>query len=128
MKSAASKRRQTLQISIDCKATVNPGEFSRGGKSRGSEAVKALDHDMATKEKMIPFGILNLEDDQLYVFYGNSYKTSDFNAIEQWWGIVKADNRHIDELVVYADNGPENNSHRTQFLLRIVEFAKKTGL
>ena len=42
-----------------------------------------------SKEKMIPFGILNLEDDQLYIFYGNSYKTSDFiyDAIEQWWEI-----------------------------------------
>ena len=79
---------------------------------------------------MIPFGILNLEDDHLYVFYGNSYKTSDFvcDAIGQWWDIVKEDNRRADELVVYADNGPENNSHLTQFLLRIVELAKKTGL
>lgn len=85
---------------------------------------------MATKDKMIPFGILNLENDQLHVFYGNSYKTSDFicDALEQWWVLVEADHRHVDELVIYADNGPESNSHRTQFLFRMVEFAKKTGL
>lgn len=85
---------------------------------------------MATKEKMIPFGILNLEDDQLYVFYGNSYKTSDFicDAIEQWWEQVRETNRYVDELVIYADSGPESNSHRTQFLFRMVEFAKKVGL
>ena len=35
----------TLRISIDTKATVHVGEYSRGGRSRGLEAVKALDHD-----------------------------------------------------------------------------------
>ena len=130
MKQAADKQPNTLQISIDCKATVNLGHFSRGGKARGSEAVKALDHDMATKEKMIPFGILNLDSDQLYVCYGTSYKTSDFvcDALEWWWEQVKDENRETEELVIYADNGPENNSHRTQFLFRMVEFAKRTGL
>ena len=85
---------------------------------------------MAKKDKMIPFGILNLENDQLHVFYGNSYKTSDFicDALDQWWERVKESYRHIDELVIYADNGPENNSHRTQFLFRIVKFAQETGL
>ena len=126
----ASQRGRTLQISIDCKATVTLGDFSRGGKDRGTAAVKALDHDMAKKDKMIPFGILNLENDQLHVFYGNSYKTSDFicDALDQWWERVKESYRHIDELVIYADNGPENNSHRTQFLFRIVKFAQETGL
>ena len=121
---------KTLKISIDCKATVNLGHFSRGGKARGSEAVQALDHDMAAKEKMIPFGILNLETDQLYVCYGISYKTSDFvcDALEWWWDQVKATNQETEELLIYADNGPESNSHRTQFLFRMVEFAKRTGL
>lgn len=93
-------------------------------------ATKALDHDMATKDKMIPFGILNLENDQLHVFYGQSYKTSDFicDALEQWWESVKEDYQHIDELVIYADNGSENNSRRTWFLLRLVGFARKAGL
>ncbi|MCH9692532.1 MAG: hypothetical protein K0U59_10825 [Gammaproteobacteria bacterium] len=54
----AKQKLNTLQISIDCKATVNLGPFSRGGKARGAEATKVLDHDMAIKEKMIPFGIL----------------------------------------------------------------------
>ena len=85
---------------------------------------------MATKEKMIPFGILSLENNQLHVFYGRSYKTSDFicDALEQWWDEVKENHKHKDELIIYADNGPENSGRRTQFLFRMVEFAKKTGL
>lgn len=85
---------------------------------------------MATKEKMIPFGILNLTDDKLHVIYGHSYKTSDFicDAIEHWWAQVKSDYPSIDRLIIYADNGPESNSHRTQFLFRLVAFAQATGL
>ena len=33
---------------------------------------------MATKEKMVPFGSLNLDNDEFDVFYGLSFKTSDF--------------------------------------------------
>ena len=85
---------------------------------------------MATKTKMIPFGILDLKTDQLYVYYGTSYKTSDFicDALELWWDQVRNANPKAEELIIYADNGPESNSHRTQFLLRMVEFAKRIGL
>ena len=85
---------------------------------------------MAKKEKMIPFGILNLESDQLYVCYGTSCKTSDFvcDALEWWWDQVNAANEGVEELVIYADNSPENSSQRTQFLFRMVAFSKRTGL
>ncbi len=119
-----------LRISIDCKATVNLGDFSRHGKSRGACAVEALDHDMEIKGKMIPFGILNLENDQLHIFYGNSYKTSDFicDAIESWWDSIKSDNPEIEELIIFSDNGPENGGCRTQFLSRLIQFSDKSKL
>ncbi len=43
-------REDSLRISIDGKAKVNVGDFSRGGKSRGSESVQALDHDFGSKK------------------------------------------------------------------------------
>ena len=71
-------------------------------------ATKVLDHDMATKDKMIPFGILNLENDQLHVFYGLSYKTSDFicDALEQWWESVKEDYYSILLEMIFLKNSP----------------------
>ncbi len=53
---AADANPKALRISIDSKAAVAVGDFSRDGQSRVS--VKALDHDMQSKEKLIPFGIL----------------------------------------------------------------------
>lgn len=59
---------QTLRISVDTKAAVNLGEYSRGGKSRGREAVKALDHDLARKEKLIPGGLLEPMSGRSFLF------------------------------------------------------------
>ncbi len=119
-----------IRVSIDCKATVNLGEFSRHGQSRGVCAIKALDHDMDKKQKMIPFGILNLENDQLYVVYGSSSKTSDFicDALELWWDLIKDENPEVEELIIFADNGPENSGCRTQYISRLIEFSEQSQL
>ena len=43
---------QVKRLSIDCKATVNIGDYSRGGKTRGD--AHAADHDMGCEEKYPP--------------------------------------------------------------------------
>ena len=106
------------------------GEFSRHGQSGGIDALQALDHDMDVKDKLIPFGILNLENDQLHVFYGNSSKTSDFicDALEWWWNLVKDEHPEVEELVIFSDNGPENSGCRTQYLFRLKQFSERSKL
>ncbi len=47
---ASDARADSLRISIDSKAKVNLGDFSRGGKSSGKQAQKASDHDMQSKK------------------------------------------------------------------------------
>ncbi len=56
--------------------------------------------------------------------------TSDFivDRLEQWWQEVRLRFLSVKTLVINLDNGPENQSRRTQFLKRIVEFARKSGL
>jgi hypothetical protein len=61
---------ETMRVSIDTKATVNVGEYSRGGRSRGVAAVKALDHDMCPKEKLVPGGILEPVSGRSFLFFG----------------------------------------------------------
>lgn len=48
---ASDKRDDSLRISIDSKAKLDVGDYSRGGKSRGSVATVALDHDTQSKKK-----------------------------------------------------------------------------
>ena len=61
-----------LRISIDAKAKVKVGDFSRGGRSRGREAKKAEDHDMNPQTTLVPFGILETESAQFTVVFGTS--------------------------------------------------------
>ena len=53
-----------MRLSMDCKATVNIGDYSRGGKTRGDN--KANDHDMGCKENYTPFGIVNEDTGELH--------------------------------------------------------------
>ncbi|MBT4504205.1 MAG: hypothetical protein HOC74_41140 [Gemmatimonadetes bacterium] len=47
---AADAREDSLRISIDTKAKVDLGDFSRGGQARGQLAPQAWDHDLRTKK------------------------------------------------------------------------------
>jgi len=130
MNALADADPETLRISIDTKATVNIGEYSRHGRSRGLEPVKALDHDMRMKEKLIPGGILEPVSGRAFLFFTDSYKTSDFmvDGFFLWWNERKQELSNLRRLFINMDNGPECSGRRTQFLLRIAEFADVTGL
>ncbi len=123
-------REDSLRISIDTKAKVDLCDSSRGGTSRCQKAVQADDHDMGIKPKLVPFGILEVMAGLVTIIFGTSFETSDFivDCLEQWWNDNKDRYRHINQLVINLDNGPQNSSHRTQFMKRMVEFADKNGL
>lgn len=53
---ASDARADSLRISIDSKAKLDLGEYSRGGVARGVKVVKALDHDMQSKKNSCPSG------------------------------------------------------------------------
>ena len=124
----ADRAGDTLRISIDAKATVNVGPFSRRGRSR--TGIEAADHDFKPVATLTPFGIFVPEHDDLWLYLATSKITSDFIAdrLEQWWQEVRLRFLSVKALVINLDNGPENHSRRTQFLKRVVEFARKFGL
>ena len=63
------------RLSLDGKATVKIGEFSRGGLTRGDN--RASDHDRGCTEKYVPCGIVDEERGALTITFGSSSKTSD---------------------------------------------------
>ena len=127
---ASDEREDSLRISIDTKDKVKVGDLSRGGQSRGTEATKANDHDMEYKEKLVPFGILDVLGNLLTIIFGTSRETSDFIAdcLQQWWDENHTQYAHIRQLVINLDNGPNNSSFRTQFMKRMVEFADRNNM
>jgi hypothetical protein len=115
-------------LSLDCKATVKLGEYSRGGKTRGDRL--AADHDMGCREKYTPMGVVDEDTGELYLTFGSSAKTSDFvvDSLYAWWERLAPAQREATSLVqIKADNGPESNGRRTQFLKRMVRFADDIG-
>lgn len=121
---------ETLRISIDTKAKVNLGDFSRGGKKRSFIAPKAGDHDMNPDGKLVPFGILEIKQGLLTAIVGRSAETSDFivDSLQLWWDERKENYLSIKKLVINLDNGPSASSHRTQFIKRITEFSEKNKI
>jgi hypothetical protein len=117
-----------LRISIDAKATVKVGPFSRGGKSR--LPTQAADHDFEPLAKVTPVGIFLPVYDELFISGVTSKVTSDclIDRLVEWWEMVRSRFAQITTLVINLDNGPENHSRRTQFLYRMVDFAQQYGL
>lgn len=113
---------------MDAKATVNLGPFARGGKSR--IPTQAVDHDFQPEARVTPVGILMPATNELFVYGVTSRVTSDclVDRLEQWWESVRRRFGHITTLLITLDNGPENQSHRTQFMQRLLTFARQSGL
>ncbi len=85
---------------------------------------------MRPKEKLGPFGILEVLSGLLTIIFGTSRETSDFlvDGLQQWWNLRKDRYQHMRQLVIDLDNGPQNASCRTQFMKRLVEFADRNAL
>jgi transposase len=113
---------------MDTKAVVKVGPFARGGKNR--VLTKAADHDFEAQATVTPVGIFVPALDELFLYGITSKVTSDclVDRLIQWWESVKERFVQIKTLVINLDNGPENQSHRTQFMQRLLEFAQNAQI
>jgi hypothetical protein len=113
-----------LRLSMDAKATVKLGPFSRGGRNRNK--VGASDHDFGCNGTMTPFNILLPKHDELFISFAESKVTSDYmwDRVEELWPQFEA-RYHPSVLMLNLYNGPENSSRRTQFIKRAVDFANE---
>lgn len=126
MNQAADVTGDTLRISLDAKAVVKVGEFSRDGYSR--VPVAAADHDFQPVATVTPFGFLLPHSGDLFLYLSTSKATSDFivDSLEDLWQTTLHPRfPTVTTLVLNLDNGPENHSRRTQFLKRLVDFVAK---
>lgn len=92
--------------------------------------MKAYDHDFHPTALVTPVGIFLPEFADFFIYHATSKVTSDclVDVIESFWESNKARFPEVTELVINLDNGPECHSRRTQFMKRMVEFARQTGL
>jgi hypothetical protein len=117
----AANEEETVRISIDTKDRVKIGTFARGGRSRAN--IKASDHDFGD-EYIVPFGILDIKEGKVFIPMSTTKATADFmvDRIEEYW-IRQGYDKTKKVILINADNGTENNSRRTQFIKRLIEFS-----
>jgi len=122
---AAAAAPDVLRVSMEAKATVKIGPFARGGKSR--VPVQAADHDVQAEATVTPVGLFLPQTAELFIYHVTSTVTSDclVDRLEQWWEAQRVRFGHSTTLVLNLDTGPENQSHRTQFMSRLVRFVQR---
>lgn len=111
-----------LRLSLDAKATVLLGPFSRHGQTRVT--VRAVDHDFRPEQTLTPWGIFLPEYNELYLYFTTAAVTADFIAdcLSDFWASVRDRFPQVTTLLLDQDNGPQNHSRRTQFMKRMTEF------
>ena len=124
----ADKNPHKLRLSLDCKAVIKIGSFSRGGKNRIEQ--NALDHDFEAEHKLVPFGIFLPEHGESHFWFSLGPVTADFmvDRIAELWPKLQKRFPGVEIIVINADNGPESNGQRTQWLKRLVDFSDATGI
>jgi hypothetical protein len=124
----AASSPDTLRLSLDAKAPVLIGPFSRGGKSR--QGNRGADHDFKPWGRLTPFGIFLPDQKELSLYFTSSKVTSDFivDRLDEWWRGNRTRHPQVRKLLLDLDNGPENHSRRTQFVYRLVLWAQATQL
>jgi len=125
---AADDDETRLRLSVDAKATIWLGLYSRGGYSRLT--VKAWDHDFNPKQKVTPVGVFLPGFNEMYLFFVTGSVTADciVDCIAQTWSMIAERFPLVETLVLNLDNGPENHSRRTQFMQRLTQLADEAQL
>ena len=115
-----------LPFSIDDKTAKYIGNLSGGGYSWFKR--EALDHDTLPDYILKPFGILNMKTKQAEVYCTTSNSTADFkvDCIDEY--LNKHLTPNIKKVMLFLDNGPENNSRRKLWMKRIIELSIKYNI
>jgi hypothetical protein len=125
---AADADETILSLSVDAKASIPLGLFSRGGYSRLT--IKAWDHDFKPKDKVTPVGVLLPHHNQLYLFLITGPLTADaiVDCIRETWLLLAPSFPTVRTLLLNLDNGPENHSRRTHFMQRLTDLVNESHL
>jgi hypothetical protein len=85
----------------------------------------AADHDHQVDGVVVPVGILLPQYQELWIYMITSKATADclVDVVGMFWQENRDRFPDVTRLLLTQDNGPENNSHRTQYIQRIVGLA-----
>ena len=122
-------------ISVDTKKKELVGDFKNGGRQwrpKGNpEPVRVHDFVIPQQGKAIPYGVYDLHRNEGWVSVGVDHDTARFavNTIRRWWKVMgRPAYRQAGSLLITADAGGSNGSHRRLWKWELQQFANRTGL
>ena len=117
-----------VAISIDDKVAKCIGKLSALGYSWLIKL--ACDHDTNPDCIVKPFGIMDIKEKIVHVFCTLCSSTANFkvDCIEEFIIQKLKINPHIEKLMIFLDNGPENSSRRKLWMMRIIKLAIKYNI
>ena len=120
-------RKDVAVISIDDKARKKIGNLSDNGSSWFLR--EALDHDTHFNCSINPFGVLDLKTNEPFVYCTKGSSTADFkvDCIEEYLK-QEIEKQNVKRLIIFLDNGPENNSRRTTWIKGLINLATKYNI
>jgi hypothetical protein len=119
-------------ISVDTKKKEQVGNYKNEGKTlcpqKSPNEVEVYDF---AKEKAVPYGIYDINENEGFVNVGTNYDTSAFavESIRRWWfdmGPSKYDN--CKNLLITAEGGGSNGHRRRQWKTELQKLANETDL
>lgn len=117
-----------VAYSIDDKTAKLIGNLSDNGYSWKER--NALDHDTTPKYRTKPFGVCNIKTNEVTVYCTTSKSTAKFkvDCLENQIKRDKSINPNINKVYLFLDNGPENSSHRTLWMLSLIQLSIKLNV
>lgn len=119
-------------ISVDTKKKEQVGNYKNAGKAlrkkKDPEDVEVYDFG---KEKAVPYGILDIKENEGFVNVGMNYDTSAFavESIKRWWNDMgKSKYQSAKSLLITADGGGSNGSRVRLWKTELQKFANESGL
>jgi hypothetical protein len=107
-------------VSVDAKKKELIGNLHRDGYLESTETVEVYDHDYRSlaDEKVTPYAVYDLKNNECFVNLGRSDDTSDFacDSIKIWWNTIgKKRFPNATSILILADGGGSNSSKHHVF-------------
>ncbi len=120
-------------ISIDAKKKELIGNLYRDGQLECTEALEVFDHDFPdlAEEKVTPYSVYDMKNNECFVNLGTSHDTSDFacDSIRIWWNTIgKKRYRNATSILILADGGGSNSSRHHVFKKSLQNLSNKLSI
>lgn len=120
-------------ISVDAKKKELIGNLYREGSLECTKTIEVFDHDFPdlAEEKVTPYAVYDMKNNECFVNLGTSNDTSDFacDSIKLWWNTIGKNKYPLaTSILILADGGGSNSSRHHVFKESLQKLSNDLGI